>query len=144
VTYQNDATMKEKADVLRNDQRLRQQQQGTTFSQFAQSEAAEPRGRFTQQEKSSVVGATPVPSYPVGNQWAAADQNNLEPPLGFSVGHHPAVGEPHEVQASIDQELGGVPPDGISSPILNVIDASPSEARARTVRASRHSSKQKG
>jgi hypothetical protein len=44
--FGTDATPREQREYLENERRLREQQ-GTTFSQFAQSEADEPRGRFS-------------------------------------------------------------------------------------------------
>ena len=99
----NDATMKEKRDVLRNDQR-------TTLSQFAQSDADIDRGRFTTHERSTVVGASSVPQYPAGPAWCDADQG-LEPPLGVCIDAMEPCGQPHELKAIAD--LG---PSSLASP----------------------------
>jgi hypothetical protein len=86
----NDATMKEKADMLRNDQR-------STFAQFAQSDADTPRGRFTVHEQSRVIGSSPSPAsqYPAGPAWTTDPGSQmLEPPL--SPYENPAL-EPSEL-----------------------------------------------
>jgi hypothetical protein len=74
----------ERRDVLENEKRLR----ASTLSQFAQSEAAEARGRFTAHEQSTVVGATPLPKYPqlpASSPWAGPDLVPTEPPLGYAI-----------------------------------------------------------
>jgi hypothetical protein len=68
----------DRLDVLRNDQRL-----GTTLNQFAQSEAAEARGRFTAQQQSTVVGASSVPKYPAA--FLNHDPVPDEPALGYAI-----------------------------------------------------------
>jgi hypothetical protein len=50
----------DRLEVLENEKRLR----ASTLSQFAQSEAAEARGRFTAHEQSTVVGGSAIPKYP--------------------------------------------------------------------------------
>jgi hypothetical protein len=62
----------------------REQAQGTTFSRFAESEATEPRGRFTATEKSVPVGLTENAGavYPPGPQWTTDPGSQVvEPPL---------------------------------------------------------------
>jgi hypothetical protein len=115
--------------------------EGTTYHQLAAAEFSVDRGRFTAREKAAVTGAEPVkyPRLPETSPWHH-DPLPAEEPLGLDVNAMVPTGEPHEVQASIDK-LGGAPSDDMSSPILNVVDASPGEARVRTARASRHSSK---
>jgi hypothetical protein len=91
----------DKQEQLDNERRLRNQ--ASTFSQFAQSEAAEARGRFTANEKSTVVGSTPTPAsaYPAGPNWTC-DPVGPEPSLGYSVEDHEPAGQPHELRASHD------------------------------------------
>jgi hypothetical protein len=124
----------ERRETLQNDARVRQQQQGTTFSQFAQDEANEIGGRFGAHEKSVVVGSAPAPDYPPGPTWCAGDQG-VEPALGYAINDAPVVGELHEVEKSL-RELGmtGIragQPDGgeveapSSQPQLDVEPASP-------------------
>jgi hypothetical protein len=70
----------DRLETLQNDMRVR----GSTFNQFAQSEAAESRGRFTAHERSAVVGATPIPKYE-GAPNRANDPSGIEPPLGYAI-----------------------------------------------------------
>lgn len=90
---------RERRETLRNDLSVRQQQeesrrvfaqdqslpnQATTFHQFAQADAETPRGRFTQVDAATVVGANPFPNYPA----AAAHQRDPVPkeePLGYRI-----------------------------------------------------------
>ena len=92
----------ERIATMRQDANLRQQQQTSTLHQHAQAQADElSQGRFRATGTPSVTGTTPIPSYPVGNQWAAADQNNLEPPFPVDINALEPCGEPHEIEASI-------------------------------------------
>jgi hypothetical protein len=96
MTYQNDATMKEKASVLRNDQR-------TTLAQFAQADADQRRGRFDAHEKSTVIGSTPLPKYPqlpASSPWAGPDLVPTEPAFGVDINEMEPCGQPHELKAS--------------------------------------------
>jgi len=99
-----DASMDEKLAELFNEQKVRNAQRrsenATTFSSFAQAEADEPRGRFSQIENSNVVGATPLPEYPAGPSWSA-DATGVEPPLGYRIDEQAACGEPWEIQKSL-------------------------------------------
>jgi hypothetical protein len=56
---------------------------------FAQSELAQPLGRFTNAEgKQHVVGSTSGPSYPtlpVSSPWHGPDPVPTEPPLGIAI-----------------------------------------------------------
>ena len=79
--------------VLQNDRRVREQ--GSTFSQFAQSEASEIGGRFAANERATVVGADPVPGYPAAFQ--QRDPVPDEPPLGYRI--HDLT--PHELEPSM-------------------------------------------
>jgi hypothetical protein len=90
----------ERLEILRNDQRLRNQ--GSTFSQFAASEAAEDRGRFTAHDTATVIGGTPTPApvYPPAADWTR-DPVPKEAQLGFSVNDLEVCGQPFEVKASI-------------------------------------------
>jgi hypothetical protein len=87
-------------DVLRNDQRLRNQ--GSTFSQFAEAEAAEARGRYSAVNAASVVGSSPNVSaqYPAAADWTR-DPVGPEMPLGVSINEMPSCGEQHELKASV-------------------------------------------
>jgi hypothetical protein len=82
MTLSRQEEMEERRQVVENERRVRKQ--GSTFAQFAQSDANERRGRFDAHEKSTVIGATSVPKYPAGPAWCDADQG-LEPPLGYRI-----------------------------------------------------------
>ena len=87
----------DRREYLENEKRLR----GTTLSQFAQSDAAEDRGRFTAHEKSTVIGADATPKYPAAFQQRDPVPN--EEPLGVDINAIEPTGTPAEVQASIDK-----------------------------------------
>jgi hypothetical protein len=93
----------EKRATLLNDQRVRQQQQGTTLSQFAQSFADEDRGgRYAAVNKTNVICADAVPQYPAGPDWTA-DPVPAEAPLNFDVNAQEPTGEHFEIAKSLDQ-----------------------------------------
>jgi hypothetical protein len=88
----------ERRETLRNDLKVRQQQeerrrvfadqslpnQATTFYQHALADANIPRGRFTQVEAATVVGSNPTIDYPAGPAWSADPGSQcVEPPLGL-------------------------------------------------------------
>jgi hypothetical protein len=89
----------ERRETLLNDARVREQQRGATLSGFAQAEANIDRGRFTANEKSTVVGASPIPQYPAAFQ--QRDPVPDEPALGVDLNALEPCGEPHELKASI-------------------------------------------
>jgi len=91
--------------------------QATTMHQFAQADAQTPRGRFTQVDAATVVGANPTIDYPAGPAWSAdPGAQCVEPPLGFD---NPAL-EPSSCEAQA--------PDGPADPSapLDVERAGPS------------------
>jgi hypothetical protein len=88
----------ERRDIIENEKRLR----GSTLSQFAQSDAAEARGRFSAISNPTVIGTETTPKYPQGPAWCA-DPTGVEPPLGVDINAMEPVGEPHELKASIAQ-----------------------------------------
>jgi len=75
----------ERRATLENDRKVREQQRGTTFHQYAQSTANDDAGgRWATVNAVSVVGADPAVRYPA----AAPHQRDpvpTEPPLGYSV-----------------------------------------------------------
>jgi hypothetical protein len=88
----------ERKEVLENDRRVRD---GTTFRQFAESEVAEPRGRFATTNEATVIGSTPTVNYPAGANWSS-DPVGDEPALGFAIDEQlEPVGTPQEIAASI-------------------------------------------
>jgi hypothetical protein len=82
------------------DARVREQQQAATMSGFAQAEANIDRGRYTEHEKATVIGSTPIPHYPQGPAWCA-DPSGVEPPLGVDINEMQPTGEVFEVERSI-------------------------------------------
>jgi hypothetical protein len=69
----------DRLEVLENEKRLR----ASTLSQFAQSEAAEARGRFTAHEQSTVVGGSAIPKYPAA--YLNHDPVPQEPSVGYRI-----------------------------------------------------------
>jgi hypothetical protein len=98
--YRQDATQREREEVLRNDQRA------NTFAGRAISEADDVRGRWAEINKSNVVGATPTVDYPrlPSGPWADPVQVPPEPSLGFSVEDHEPVGTIQEIEASLGEQ----------------------------------------
>ncbi len=102
----NDATMKEKRDVLRNDRRVRDQGstsssgtsalEGSTFLSHTHNDIA---GRFAAISSPHVVGTEAIPKYPAA--FLQHDPVPDENPLGVDVNALEPVGEPHELKASI-------------------------------------------
>ena len=82
----------ERLDVLKNEQRLRNQ--GSTFSEFAQSDAATSRGRYGAISSPQVVGQQAIPNYPAA--FLQHDPVPDEPSLGVNINEMPVCGEPHE------------------------------------------------
>jgi hypothetical protein len=94
----------ERLEAVENERRLRNQ--GSTFSQFAESDAATPLGRFKEVSNPTVIGATKVPQYPAA--YLQHDPVPDEPPTGVNINEHPPVGELHELRASIANQVGPV------------------------------------
>ena len=98
----------ERRATLENDRKVREQQRGTTFHQYAQSTANDDAGgRWASVNAVSVVGAAPAVRYPA----AAAHQRDpagVEPPLGYDVNEMPGL-EPSTDNSSLAavEETGG-------------------------------------
>jgi hypothetical protein len=108
--------MEERKSVLRNEQRLRNP--GTTFSQFAESEATEARGRFTAHEQSRVIGSEPLPRYPqlpASSPWAGPDLVPTEPALGYAIDAQEPLGPPSSPVAQGNSGDPDAPPITASS-----------------------------
>ena len=75
--------------------------QGSTFAAFNQLHLDEIGGRWTAEQQRIINGAKPIVDYPGKPDWAV--QLPDEPPLGWSVEAQEPCGEPHEIQASLDQ-----------------------------------------
>jgi hypothetical protein len=86
--YRTDATQKEKAALLKNDERVRS---GSTFLDHTHSEEG---GRYA--KPMNVIGSTPTAQYPAGPNWSV-DPTGIEPPLGIDVNAVEAVGEYFEL-----------------------------------------------
>jgi hypothetical protein len=100
TTYHQDEQA-ERREVLENEKRLREQ--GSTFAQFAASEADTPRGRFAAHERATVIGSEPIvryPQLPASSPWAGPDPVPTEAPLNLDVNAMEPCGEPHELKAS--------------------------------------------
>jgi hypothetical protein len=126
--YHVEATQREKAEVLRNDQRQ-------TFQSRAIAEADDIRGRWTEIHKSNVVGATPTPQYPTlpTSSPFACDPTNVEPPLGYDINEVAIVGEVFEVAKSLDGTAATNIADGAASPCGEVVVSSSSDLAGAAV-----------
>ncbi len=95
-TPTTNATMAEKEQILRNDQRH-------TFQSRAIAEADEVRGRWAQINKATVVGSSGAPQYPQlpeASPWHN-DPVPHEEPLGHAIDAHEPVGEVGEIEKSL-------------------------------------------
>src|SRR5262245_3919157 len=90
----SEPTQSEKLAALHNDRLLKR---GATLSEMAELFVDRPGGRYANANRP----ATEVPRQPEHSPWAA-DVVGVEPPLGVSVSEAPVVGEPHEVERSIE------------------------------------------
>jgi hypothetical protein len=96
MTTEFQREQQERRETLENDRKVREQT-GTFMSHTHIDDAG---GRFAQVNAATVIGATPVPSYPQGPAWSV-DPSGVEPPLNYSVNELQPTGEPHEIAASI-------------------------------------------
>jgi hypothetical protein len=98
MTLSRQDEQQDRLDVLRNDQRLRNQ--GSTFHQFATSDANEDRGASI--SNPNVIGAKPsaATQYPAAADWTR-DPVPKENQLGVDINEMPTCGEPHELRASV-------------------------------------------
>jgi hypothetical protein len=72
-----------------------------TFLSRAQADAdLTSQGRFKKQTATRVTGVPTYPSMPA-TPWSSGFDQNLEPPLGFSVDAMEPVGTPEEIEKSI-------------------------------------------
>src|SRR6516164_1669285 len=88
--------MAERHRVFTQDQSLRT----STLHQHAIADAATPKGRFTAEAHSSIVGqsADPWPKMPEGNPWAH-DPVPKEEPLGFRIDEMEPLEQPPALPA---------------------------------------------
>jgi hypothetical protein len=101
----------ERLNVIENEKRLRNQ--GTTFSQFAQTDAATSLGRFSAISNPVVVGEKQIPKYPAA--YHQHDPVPDEPPLGVDINAIEPVGEKFEVEQSLSVD-GQSPLELVSLP----------------------------
>jgi hypothetical protein len=97
--FNNNSSQRERAAILKND--------AATLHQFAQSEAGEISGRWAKPQ--TVNASRPAVEYPRIKSGPWADDQPMppeEPPLGFSVEDHDPVGQPWEIEASLDRDFG--------------------------------------
>ena len=95
---ENQIDQAERRATLRNDLKVRQQEEGGTFHQHAVADASTPRGRFSAIANAQVIGATAIPSYPAAAAHQA-DPCGTEPPLGFEIDAMPEL-EPSSLLAA--------------------------------------------
>jgi hypothetical protein len=119
IDYRNNASQKERAEVLRNDARA------NTFAGRASAEADEIRGRFAQEHKATVIGSDGAPNYPrlPETNWVN-DPVPPEEPLGFSVEAHEPVGEVGEIAKSLDGTADATNVADVASPCGEVVVSS--------------------
>jgi hypothetical protein len=97
MTFNNNSSQKERAQVLRNDR--------DCLHTRYQDEAG---GRFKRQVPTQISGSNPAtlyPKLPASSPWSS-DPVPPEEPLGIDVGEPVITGEPHELEASLNSDLG--------------------------------------
>ena len=76
--FENDASQRERREVLQNDQ-------AQTYFQRQQTEPS-PGGRYGRLPAATLVGTTDgVPRQPADSPWSQGDLTNHEPPLGYEI-----------------------------------------------------------
>lgn len=81
MTTEAQLEQQERSQVLRNDQRVREQ--ASTFLQ--QTHIDDAGGRFSAVNAASVVGADPIPKYPAASAPFQIDPVPNEEPLGYEI-----------------------------------------------------------
>jgi len=124
MTFSNNSSQKERAAILKNEARLRNEQ-ATTFHSFATSEADAVGGRWAKPTQiTGNEGAVHMPRLPANSPWAQPDPTGQEAPFPIDINEPVVTGEAFEVEASLDADLGlqrtlrdgAPPPSGSSSP----------------------------
>jgi hypothetical protein len=113
TAYNNPATREEKAEALRNEQRLKRggDREPTTLHELSRlGQDEEGSGRFAPDRY--VTGSQAATKYPRqdnASPWSGAGADpGLEPPIGIDVSAVDPVGEQFEIDRSIsEQEIGG-------------------------------------
>jgi hypothetical protein len=101
ATFKNNATMKEKAEVLRNEHRLREGDRSpATYHSVAmvQQELESNAGRYG---RTNIAGESESVEYPRQPFSPWTNDVNVSPPLGVAIDAMEPVGAPHEIEASI-------------------------------------------
>jgi hypothetical protein len=118
-------------ETLRNDARLREQQQATSMHQFAQSQANDTGGgRFGALGNPNITGSTPVqqiPQLPSSSPWSGAQpEPGIEPALGYEVNRltpyelEPSVSSLAAAQATEGAPVPEAPSSGVHLPADDV------------------------
>jgi hypothetical protein len=111
----------DKRRVLANDLDVRRQEneqrKASTYFAFGALEADEPRGRFAAINETTIVGSSPLPTYPQlpSGPWSGPDMLPPEPPLGYEI-HAVAPLDPEPLTVSIPVEATGDPACSDPSP----------------------------
>jgi hypothetical protein len=137
--FSSPASPIEKLEVLLSEQRLRNEERKRDAGTFLSHTHNDEGGRFAKPQQ--IVGAKPVPEYPAGPNWAP-QAVGVEPPLGFDINETPVVGEPWEVEASLEraeqqaspQSLDAQPParGGEAVPLTSSATSSASPTQSQT------------
>jgi hypothetical protein len=116
--FNNNASQREKQEVLRNERKLKGgDRDATTYhalSRLGQDE--EGGGRFAQARY--VTGSEPSTRYPAASSpWTAGNDAGLEMPTGVPIDQMEPVGEQFEIEASIAEQELGEPTDAVAREI---------------------------
>jgi len=103
--FYNSATNEVRAEMLRNEAKLRSgDRAGTTYHSLAGVDAAlEGTGRF--KSEAIITGRDPSVSYPrlpEGSPWSGSGDVALQPPLGVEIDQQEPVGTAQEIERSIE------------------------------------------
>jgi hypothetical protein len=108
--FRNDATQRERREIVKNERKLRQgERQSTTYHAQAMAGLDEPGGRFANQAR-YVTGSEAAVNYPASSPpWHAQADPGIEPPTGVAIDAMEPCGEQFEIERSLE-ELGGPEP----------------------------------
>jgi hypothetical protein len=98
----NNATQRERREIVKNERKLRQgERQSTTYHAQAMAGLDEPGGRFANQAR-YVTGSEAAVNYPASSPpWHAQADPGIEPPTGVAIDTMEPTGEAHEIEASL-------------------------------------------
>jgi hypothetical protein len=125
---------KDKHEYFENEKRLRrereEQPKASTYHGFAESEAAEFRGRFKDASGSThVVGSTPRPEYPEAAPPWQKDLVPREEPTGYDINRMPEHDPPVFEHCTGDTGGAADEPSGLP-PLTDVDRAAPPSSRS--------------